>query len=95
MPSEAIELLAIRTPAPHEPHRAGALVVLMRLNWFVRLRWVFVVGALALLLLERVSTPNAQRPWPLWAAVLAVAGINVVWGLVFRLLRRGLHDEDR
>ncbi|MEW6251291.1 MAG: HAMP domain-containing sensor histidine kinase [Planctomycetota bacterium] len=82
-------------PAPLAPRgaRAGkpyALVVLLQLHWFIRLRWIFAAGTLAVLAVERFVTPQAERPPHLWLAVLSVAGINVVWTLLSRPMRRQL-----
>ncbi len=90
MPAEAIELFATRTPAGPEPYRAGTLVVLLRLNWFIRLRWLFAIGALAVLGLERLLAGTTGRPWQLLAAVLGVAAANVVWTALAGLLRQQL-----
>jgi len=97
MPAEPIELLATRTaawPGPYPPRRAGTLVVLLRLNWFIRLRWLFVLAAVALLALERVAVSPPQRPWQLYAVVLGVAVINVVWTAMARLLRQPLEAAE-
>lgn len=91
------------TPRPHDPpHAIGnptagkpyALVVLLQLHWFIRLRWLFAIAALAILAIERFIAPAAERPSQLLIAVLCVAGINIVWTLVSRLLRRQLLDPD-
>jgi signal transduction histidine kinase len=86
MPGEGIELLATRTPAPHGPYRAGTLVVLLRLNWFIRLRWMFVAAALAVLGFERLTAPDPQRPAQLLAVIVGVAAVNLLWIAVARRL---------
>jgi signal transduction histidine kinase len=97
MPAEAMELFATR--APTEPYRAGTLVVLLRLNWFIRLRWLFAGVALAVLAVERLIAPVAGRPWQLVAAVAGVGAANVVWTVVASRLRHrfaatGSADRD-
>jgi signal transduction histidine kinase len=90
MPGEVIELLATRTPAWRGPYRADTLSALLRLNWFIRLRWLFVAATLAVLGLERLIISGPQRPWLLFAAVLCVGAVNIVWLTIARLLRRQL-----
>ena len=68
-----------------------ALVVLLQLHWFIRLRWVFAGAALAVLAVERFVQPAAQRPWQLLAVVLVVGASNLLWTLISRLLHRQLH----
>lgn len=69
-----------------------ALVVLLQLHWFIRLRWLFAAGALAVLAVERFIQPAARRPGGLLAVVLAVAATNVMWTAVARLLRPRLSE---
>ncbi len=95
MRGEAIELLATRTPARHGPYRADTLVVLLRLNWFIRLRWLFLAAAGLVLGLERLAASTAQRPGALYVVVLGVAGVNVIWALVAHWLRRRLETTDQ
>ena len=74
--------------------RAGVLVVLLRLHWFIRLRWVFVAVALGALAVERFAFPESKRPWQLLVAVLSVAVINVVWMIASRQLRRHFGQQS-
>ncbi len=69
-----------------------ALVVLLQLHWFIRLRWLFAVGALAVLGVERFVFPEAERPWQLLAVVLCVALSNLIWIVVSQLLHRQLAE---
>lgn len=80
------------TETPTDPGKPYALVVLLQLHWFVRLRWLFAGGAFAVLLAERLLIPDVDRPAALWAAVLCVAGANVVWVIISRLFRHQLAD---
>jgi signal transduction histidine kinase len=83
-----MELFATRTTPLPGLYRAGTLVVLLRLNWFIRLRWLFAAGAIGLLTLERIAVSPLQRPWQLYAVVLGVAAINVVWTVLAYRLRQ-------
>ncbi len=65
-----------------------ALLALLQVHWFVRLRWVFAGVTLGVLATERFLLPTVRRPWPLLAAVLGVAAINVVWTWISAHLRR-------
>lgn len=65
-----------------------ALVVLLQLHWFIRLRWVFAAGTLSALGIESLLFPEVERPFQLLIAVLCVAGVNVVWLVVSRLFRQ-------
>jgi len=81
-------------PAPAEPYRTGALVSFLRLNWFIRLRWGFVLAAFAVLALERVAAPATPRPWQLIVIIVAVAVCNVIWTGLSRLLRNRFAAPD-
>ncbi|MCK4340941.1 MAG: HAMP domain-containing histidine kinase [Phycisphaerae bacterium] len=75
-----------------------ALVVLLQLHWFIRLRWLFAAGALAALLVERfmlLAASEERRPLELWLVVLGVAAVNLVWTAVSRLFRRQLDVPER
>lgn len=74
------------------PGKPYALLALLQVHWFIRLRWLFAAGALTALAAERFIVPTGRRPGALLAVVLAVAAINVVWVLVARLLRPQLED---
>jgi signal transduction histidine kinase len=74
-----------------ESYRGGALVVLLRLHWFVRLRWIFFAVALAVFTAERFILPDNRQPrqrLELLATILAVAAINVVWSVLSRGMRK-------
>jgi len=88
-------MLTGRVPLPDVPASitAGkpyAVVVLLQLHWFLRLRWLFMCAGLAALAIERFVLPGTQRPPALLAAVLTVGASNLVWTGVSRLLRRQL-----
>lgn len=71
-----------------------AVLVLLQLHWFIRLRWMFAATGASLLLLERVLQPDARRPLELWMVVAGVAAVNVIWTLFSRLLRRRLERPE-
>ena len=70
-----------------EPYRTGALISLLRLRWFINLRWGMVVMAMGALVLERLVLGAPPRPRALVVTLLLVAGANVVWMAVSRIQR--------
>lgn len=80
------------TASPATTAKPYALLALLQVHWFIRLRWIFAAVALAALAVERFAMPAAQRPWPLLVVVLSVAAINVAWTAVARLLRPQLEN---
>lgn len=82
-------------PATITAGKPYALVVLLQLHWFIRLRWVFAAAALSLLGVERFIIPESQRPWQLLAAVLSVGVVNLVWTLVSRIFHAQADDPGR
>ncbi|MFH1746209.1 MAG: HAMP domain-containing sensor histidine kinase [Planctomycetota bacterium] len=87
MPDETAESPRRNPRLSHEVYRSGTLVSLIRLHWFIRLRWVFVAAAFVVLLVERFLGPPAERPWELWVLVAAVGMLNLVWIFASRTLR--------
>ena len=72
-----------------------ALVTALRLHWFIRLRWIFVVVSLTVLALEQTIFPGTQRPMELVLVVVALAGANLVWmAYSYLLFRRFESDES-
>ncbi|MFO0974236.1 MAG: HAMP domain-containing sensor histidine kinase [Phycisphaerae bacterium] len=72
---------------PHDGQRAESLLALLRLDWFIRLRWLFVGAATGALLVERLVCGPVHRPAALWVITGLVALSNGVW--------RGLADAKR
>jgi signal transduction histidine kinase len=72
---------------------AMALVPMLRLHWFIRLRWLFLAGAVAALALERFVLPGVQRPFPLACLLIALAGVNLAWLGVSHFLFRRLAES--
>lgn len=71
-----------------------AMVVLLQVHWFIRLRWLFFISSLAVLAIERFVLPTVHRPATLLWAVLCVGIVNCVWMLISSLLRRQLESTD-
>jgi signal transduction histidine kinase len=64
-----------------EDPRSSELAIMLRLHWFIRLRWVFLAASVAVLMVERFVTPAATRPVEL-AVLLALLGVvNIIWTL--------------
>ncbi len=76
------------------PGKPYALVVLLQLHWFIRLRWVFVAATLVILGTERFLLPSSERPVELWFVVLGVGVVNVIWAGVSHLLRPQLEHAE-
>jgi signal transduction histidine kinase len=64
---------------PHGPFRVRVLLAMVRHRWFIHLRWLFAVAAVALLTLERMLSPEFRRPLALAVCIFALALVNVVW----------------
>lgn len=68
--------------------RALTLLPMLRLRWFIRLRWLFLGGAVVVLGLERLVLTNIQRPFALASTLMALAVVNVLWTVVSHVLLR-------
>ena len=66
-----------------------ALVTMLRLHWFIRLRWTFLGLAIIVLVLERALIPGVGRPLAKLAIVLGtLGGANLCWmALSYALFR--------
>jgi signal transduction histidine kinase len=74
--------------------RTAALVTILRLNWFTRLRWVFLAVATVVLVLERVALPEVPRPLLGLSVLLATLGaVNLGWMALSHLLFRRFREE--
>jgi signal transduction histidine kinase len=80
------ELDVRRLLLPHGEFRIRVLLAIVRHHWFIRLRWMMVMAALLLLLVERFCLPQFRRPAELMTCIGVLAGINVVWTLVSQWL---------
>ena len=77
-----------------ERSHSRALFALLRLHWFIRLRWVFILIALVALLAEQLLQPQAMRPTQLLVAIMALTGINLVWMALSYFLLHQAKDAD-
>ena len=77
-----------------EPYRAGALVSLLQLHWFIRLRWIGVGLGFAALGIERFTFPDLRRPVALPLVLLGLAAINILWTGVSHFMVRRFHTAD-
>lgn len=73
---------------------ALALVPMLRLHWFIRLRWVFLVAASGALAFERFVFPEAHRPFALACLVMVLAVVNVIWLMISHLLFRQVRGRS-
>jgi signal transduction histidine kinase len=74
--------------------RAAALVTMLRLHWFTRLRWIFLAVAIVVLGIERFALPEVRRPVLGLGVVLAALGaVNLGWMALSHLLFRRFHEE--
>jgi signal transduction histidine kinase len=76
-----------------EESRAAALVTLLRLHWFIRLRWVFLLAAVVVLAVERFVRPGSARPFGLAVVLAALCCANLGWALISYLLFRRFREE--
>ena len=63
-----------------------ALVPMLRLHWFIRLRWIFLAGAVGALALEQFVASEHNRPWALGGLLIALAVVNLIWLIVSHFL---------
>lgn len=80
-------------PAPksdYTDYKTGALMSLLQVHWFIRLRWAFVAAALAVLAVERFATPGAVRPTALVIPLLLLGFVNLLWMVLENVLLRRL-----
>ena len=93
----------VPTPKELEPqdsgggYRAEALVSLVRLRWFIHLRWIMLIFLWTSLVVERMVSGRSLRPAGLVWALLTLAAVNLFWwalskSLLQRFDRYG--DED-
>jgi signal transduction histidine kinase len=76
-----------------EDSRVAALVTLLRLHWFIRLRWVFLLAAVVALAVERLVLPQNQRPFGLAVVLAALCVANLGWLLVSHVLFGRFRDD--
>jgi signal transduction histidine kinase len=72
---------------------AAALVTMLRLHWFVRLRWVFLAAAIAVLVLERLIVSDARRPAGLFVVLASLGCVNLIWTAFSYVLFRRFRES--
>ncbi|MFH1419979.1 MAG: HAMP domain-containing sensor histidine kinase [Planctomycetota bacterium] len=80
--------------ASQGPSRTGALISLLRLHWFIRLRWGFVAAAAVAMVFEWLLTPETKRPWQLWLLLVVLAVINIFWMGISRFLHSRIEEAE-
>ena len=79
---------------PHGLFRLRVLTAIVRYQWLTHLRWIFAVGAVLLLLVERIEVPTFRRPVAVAVSVMVLAVVNVVWTFIGRQLRSRLRSDE-
>jgi len=67
---------------------------LLRLHWFIRLRWGFVTAAAVAMMFEWLLTPETERPWQLWGLLVVLAVINIFWMGISRFLYSRIEEAE-
>lgn len=83
-----------QTGPPHSPllaaggrYRGESLVSFMRLQWFIRLRWIMILCSMGFLTLERaVAEDDVGRPVALQVILLVLIAVNVLWMAISRVM---------
>jgi len=79
---------------PRGDFRSKALLALIRHQWFIHMRWIFVIVILALLLLERGLNGEFVRPRAVWLCMVMLAAVNMIWVSIRRGLLREVAAAD-
>jgi signal transduction histidine kinase len=82
-------------PELHGLARTDALISLLRLHWFIRLRWGIICVALIVLAAEHFLTTTPGRPVQLAIVLAVAAAVNVLWMAVSRFLYSRLEVVSR
>jgi signal transduction histidine kinase len=73
--------------------RVQGLVPMLRLHWFIRLRWIFLGAAVGVLALERFVLKDAERPLALAGILIGLALANLAWVIVSNRLFWQVQDD--
>jgi signal transduction histidine kinase len=76
---------------PHGRFRGRALIAIIRGQWFIRLRWMFLIAASALLILDRIRLPEFERPWAVTVCIGLIGVVNIIWWLAGRHLLKEVY----
>ena len=90
--SQKTDWVTLSTVLADNP-RAVALVNLLRLHWFIRLRWLFFITAIALLAFEHFLLPDVVRPVELAALLVALGLANLAWTPISFYLFRDVQEN--
>lgn len=71
---------------PHDGVRAEALMQRLRLDWFIRLRWLFIISTSGALAIERRLVHSPARPFGLIVTLALLGAVNLLWSLLSRRL---------
>ncbi len=74
--------------------RTGALLRLVQLRWFIRLRWAFALTATGALGLEYSLARTTDRLVAFVVTLIVIALVNVVWAVFSRDLLAKIKDGD-
>ena len=64
------------------------------LEWFIRLRWVFIAAALALLVIDGMVQSDYERPRQVFLTLALLAAANVAWWNLAQWFRRRAAREN-
>ncbi len=78
---------------PDGAGRAGALVALVRLRWFIHLRWLIVACAAVLIGVEATVLGDERRPVGLVITLCVLAAVNLLWMIASRSLHRSIAER--
>ena len=92
--SASVAQIEATEPSPVESYRAGALMSLLRLRWFIRVRWGFTFVGLAVLAVEHFARPTVERPVGLVVVVLCTGVVNAGYMALSRMRARRFQDFD-
>ena len=79
---------------PYGQFRPKVLLAMVRHRWFIRLRWLFVLAAFVLLLLEYLLTAGAARHPAVVICIVVLGLTNVNWTLIGQSLLREPKDLE-
>lgn len=77
---------------PNGAGRAGALVALVRLRWFIHLRWLIIGLAAVLLGAEAAVRVDGHRPVGLVLALGVLSAVNLLWMIASRSQHRRITE---
>lgn len=85
--------IALRPGEDERDYRAQTLLSLVRLKWFIHLRWVMIGCGLAALAVDSMFSHPARRPLQVYLVLAGLAGINIIWVTLSHYLHRAARDH--